>query len=138
VDVFIAMGMGEFLFHVPLRGSGILFICLAALFLVVVLAQGLFISVIARNQLEADQMAVLTTFLPAFILSGSIFAIRQMPVALQVASYLVPATYLVTISKGIYLKGIGLDILWPDALALGLFATVFLLASGRKFVKKMR
>jgi len=138
VDVFIAMGMGEFLFHVPLRGSALLFIGLAGLFLVVVLAQGLFISVVARNQLEADQMAVLTTFLPAFILSGSIFAVRQMPAALQAASYLVPATYLVTISKGIYLKGIGIDILWPDALALALFATGFLLAAGLKFVKKMR
>jgi ABC-2 type transport system permease protein len=138
VDVFIAMGMGQFLFQVPLKGSALLFIGLAGLFLVVVLAQGLFISVVARNQLEADQMAVLTTFLPAFILSGSIFAVRQMPAALQAASYLVPATYLVTISKGIYLKGIGIGILWPEALALALFATGFLLAAGLKFVKKMR
>lgn len=138
LDVFIAMAMGEFLFHVPLRGNVVLFVGLAALFMVVVLGQGLLISVSARSQLEAYQMATLTTFLPAFLLSGSIFAIRQMPVPLQVASYFVPATYLADISKGIYLKGIGLDILWPDALMLCLFASFFLLMAGRKFVKKMQ
>jgi ABC-2 type transport system permease protein len=137
VDMFIAMAMGEFLFHVPFRGSVFLFIPLAALFMVVVLGQGLLISVMARSQLEAYQMAMLTTFLPSFLLSGAMFAVRQMPLALQVASYFVPATYLATISKVIYLKGIGLDILWPEALALVLFAAFFLIVAGRKFVKKI-
>jgi len=81
---------------------------------------------------------MITTFLPAFILSGAVFAIRQMPPALQVVSYFVPATYLVTISKGIYLKGIGLEILWPDALILMAFAAFFLLIAGRKLVKKIQ
>ena len=66
------------------------------------------------------------------------FAIHQMPLALQVASYLVPATYLVTISKGIYLKGIGINILWPDALMLCVFGAGFLLLAGRKLVKKIQ
>lgn len=138
LDMFIAMALGEFLFRVPFRGSVLLFILLAALFMLVVLGQGLLISVVARSQLEAYQMAMLTTFLPAFILSGAMFAIHQMPTALQVASYLVPATYLVTISKGVYLKGIGLKILWPDALMLGVFAAFFLLVASRKLVKKIR
>ncbi|MEW6657166.1 MAG: ABC transporter permease [Thermodesulfobacteriota bacterium] len=138
LDMFIAMIMGEFLFQVPLRGSALLFIGLAALFMVVVLGQGLLISVIARSQLDAYQMAMLTTFLPSFILSGAMFAIHQMPAALQVASYLVPATYLVTISKGIYLKGIGIKILWFDALMLCGFAAFFLLTAGRKLVKKIQ
>ena len=60
-----------------------------------------------------------------------------MPEILQWISYLVPATYLVNISRSIYLKGIGWHILWPDALVLATFAVFFLLASGRKFVKKI-
>jgi ABC-2 type transport system permease protein len=137
IDMFIAMAMGQFLFDVPFRGSLFLFIGLSALFLIVVLGQGLLISVSAHSQLEAYQMAILTTFLPAFLLSGSIFGIRQMPEMLQLVSYLVPATYLVNISRSIYLKGVGWDILWPDALILAAFAVFFLVASGRKFVKKI-
>jgi ABC-2 type transport system permease protein len=138
LDMFIAMAMGEFLLQVPLRGSALLFIALAALFMLVVLGQGLLISVIARSTLDAYQMAMLTTFLPSFILSGAMFAIQQMPTALQVASFFVPATYLVTISKGIYLKGIGMKILWPEALMLCLFAGVFLVTAARKLVKKIQ
>jgi len=126
LDMFIAMAMGEFLFQVPFRGNVLLFIPLAALFMLVVLGQGLLISVIARSQLDAYQMAMLTTFLPSFILSGAMFAVHQMP------------TYLVTISKGIYLKGIGMKILWPDALMLCAFAAFFLLTAGRKLVKKIQ
>lgn len=137
VDMFIAMAMGQFLFEVPFRGSFFLFVALAAVFLLVVLGQGLLISVTSRTQLEAYQMAILTTFLPAFLLSGAIFAIGQMPMFLRLVSYLVPATYLVVISKGIYLKGLGIDILWPDALVLLIFAVIFPVLAGRKFVKKL-
>jgi len=137
-DAFLSMAMGKFLFDVPLRGSVVLFIGLTAVFMLVVLGQGLLISVTSHSQLEAYQKAVLTTFLPAFLLSGSIFAIAQMPLALQLVSYITPATYLVTISKGIYLKGIGLDILWPETLILVAFAAFFLVMAGRKFVKKIQ
>ncbi len=137
VDMFIAMAMGQFLFEVPFRGSFFLFVALSGLFLVVVLGQGLLISVTAQSQLEAYQMAILTTFLPSFLLSGAIFPIRQMPDILQWISFLVPATYLVNISRSIYLKGLGMQILWPDALILAGFALFFLVASGRKFVKKI-
>ena len=87
VDMFIAMAMGQFLFEVPFRGSLPLFIALTALFLIVVLGQGLLISVSAHSQLEAYQMAILTTFLPSFLLSGAIFPIRQMPEILQWISF---------------------------------------------------
>lgn len=137
LDMFIAMAMGQFLFEVPFRGSLPLFIALSALFLIVVLGQGLLISVSAHSQLEAYQMAILTTFLPSFLLSGAIFPIRQMPALLQWLSYLVPARYLVTISQGIYLKGLGWQRLWLDALILALFALFFLMTAGRKFVKKI-
>jgi len=138
VDVFIAVAMGQFLFNVPLRGNPLLLLGLTALFLIVMLGQGLLISVLAVNQLQAYQMATLLTFLPAFLLSGFIFAINQMPQALQMISYLVPARYFVTISKGIYLKGVGQEVLWPEILMLFGFAAFFLAAAQRKFVKKIR
>jgi len=138
LDVGITILLGELLFQVPLRGSVLLLIGLSAIFLIATLGHGLLISVSCQNQLQAYQMAMLTTFLPAFLLSGFVFSIQLMPVALQVASYAVPARYLVSIAKGIYLKGIGMDILWPNALALVGAALVFLLAAIRKFQKKIR
>ncbi len=134
----LAMLLGRFLFEVPLRGSLGLLVALSAIYLLVMLAQGLLISVTSANQLQAFQTAMLVTFLPAVLMSGFVFTIRLMPAPLQILSYLVPAKYLVTISKGIYAKGIGLDILWPDALILVAFAAAFLLATLRHPVKKIR
>ena len=137
-DMAVVLAMGKFLFQVPLRGSPLLLIALAAIFLIATLGQGLLISVSSENQLQAFQMAMLTTFLPAFLLSGFVFSIYLMPLPLQIASYIVPARYLVTISKGIYLKGLGLRYLWPSALMLAGAATFFVVMSIKKFVKKIR
>ncbi|MCX5889247.1 MAG: ABC transporter permease [Deltaproteobacteria bacterium] len=138
LDMAIVMALGKFLFDVPLRGSVLLLIFLSALFLIATLGQGLLISVSAENQLQAFQMAMLTTFLPAFLLSGFVFSIYLMPLPLQIFSYLVPARYVVTISKGIYLKGVGLKVLWPSALMLAAAASFFVLLAIRKFEKKIR
>jgi ABC-2 type transport system permease protein len=137
-DMAVVMGMGKFLFQVPLRGSPLLLIALAAIFLIATLGQGLLISVTSENQLQAFQMAMLTTFLPSFLLSGFVFSIYLMPLPLQIVSYVVPARYLVTISKGIYLKGLGMNYLWPSALMLAGAATFFVVMSIKKFVKKIR
>ena len=137
LDLVIAMAMGQWAFHVPLRGNVLLLIGLSAIFLVVILSQGLLISVTAHNQTQAFQMAMLVTFLPALLLSGFVFSVRMMPWPLQVISSLVPGTYLVTIFKGIYLKGIGLGILWPEALILLLFAAAFLSMAVWKSPKKL-
>jgi ABC-2 type transport system permease protein len=137
-DMAVVMAMGKFLFQVPLRGSPLLLIALAAIFLIATLGQGLLISVTSENQLQAFQMAMLTTFLPSFLLSGFVFSIYLMPLPLQIVSYIVPARYLVTISKGIYLKGLGMDYLWPSALMLAASATFFVVMSIKKFVKKIR
>ncbi|MFW6113186.1 MAG: ABC transporter permease [Thermodesulfobacteriota bacterium] len=137
VDLAIAVAMGEFLFQVPLKGSLILYVALSAVFLVVMLGLGMLISILSENQLQAYQMATLITFLPAFLLSGFVFAIPLMPTFLQVASYLVPARYLVTIAKGIYLKGVGLEVLWPSALMLVFFAVFFLALAVRTFKHKI-
>jgi len=109
----------------------------AAVFLVVMLGQGMLISVLSENQLQAYQMGTLLTFLPAFLLSGFVFAIPLMPPFLQLASYVVPPRYLVTICKGIYLKGLGLKDLWPSALMLVFFAVFFLALAMRKFRRKL-
>ncbi|MDP2045089.1 MAG: ABC transporter permease [Deltaproteobacteria bacterium] len=137
-DMAVVMAMGKFLFQVPLRGSPLLLIALAAIFLVATLGQGLLISVTSENQLQAFQMAMLTTFLPSFLLSGFVFSIYLMPLPLQIVSYIVPARYLVTISKGVYLKGLGMNYLWPSALMLAAAATFFVVMSIKKFVKKIR
>jgi len=138
LDMIITIVMGKLLFAVPLRGSVPLLIGLSAVFLLAMLGQGLLISVSSENQLQAYQMAMLTTFLPSFLLSGFVFAIYLMPWPLRLLSFLVPARYLVTISKGIYLKGIGLKVLWPDLLMLVAGATLFLLLAMLKFEKKIR
>ncbi|MGA9753704.1 MAG: ABC transporter permease [Desulfobaccales bacterium] len=137
-DMAVVLAMGKFLFQVPLRGSPLRLIAMAAVFLVATLGQGLLISVTSQNQLQAFQMAMLTTFLPSFLLSGFVFSIYLMPLPLQIASYIVPARYLVAIAKGIYLKGLGIRYLWPSALMLAGAATFFVVMSIKKFVKKIR
>jgi ABC-2 type transport system permease protein len=137
-DMLVVMALGKFLFQVPLRGNPWLLIGLAAIFLIATLGQGLLISVTSENQLQAFQMAMLSTFLPAFLLSGFVFSIYLMPLPLRLVSSIVPARYLVTISKGIYLKGLGMDYLWPSTLMLTAAATFFVVLSIKKFVKKIR
>ena len=136
-DLAIAVAMAEFLFQVPMKGSIVLYVALSSVFLLVMLGMGMLISILSENQLQAYQMATLTTFLPAFLLSGFVFAIPLMPLFLQFASYLVPARYLVTICKGIYLKGVGLEVLWPSALMLVFFAVFFLALAIRRFRHKI-
>jgi len=137
VDVALAVGMGEFLFHVPLRGSVPLLFGMTALFLAGGLSLGMAISIATKSQMLASQLSIVLTFLPAFLLSGFVYAIGNMPGVIQVVTYAIPARYLVTILKGIYLKGIGLSVLWADAALLAVFgAAVFFLAN-RKLRKKL-
>ena len=110
-DVLLAVLMAEFVFCVPLRGNVALLFGMSALFLVGALAMGLTVSIVTRSQLLSCQVAVVATFLPAFLLSGFIFTIDNMPTVIRGVTYVVPARYFVTILKGIYLKGVGLDIL---------------------------
>jgi ABC-2 type transport system permease protein len=136
-DVLIAVLMAVFLFHVPLRGSVPLLFAMAALFIVGTLSQGILISTLARQQLLASQFAMVSTFLPAFLLSGFMFAIANMPVPVQVITYIVPARYFVALVKGIYQRGVGLETLWTDAVFLVAFAAVVLGLAIVKFRKKL-
>lgn len=136
-DVFIAVLMGEFLFKVPLRGNGALIFGMTAIFLAGTLSMGLLISIIAKNQLIANQMAMIITFLPSFLLSGFVYAIYNMPKFLQILTYLIPARYFVTILKGIYLKGVGLNILWFETLLLSIFGVAMIILANVKLKKKL-
>jgi len=137
VDVTIAVLMGEYLFDVPLQGSVALLFLLAAVFLVGTLGMGIMISVMAKGQLVASQLAMVTTFLPSFLLSGFVFSIANMPYVLQLVSYLVPARYFVTLIKGIYLKGIGLEIMAVEASLMVVYSTVVIAVAHAKFKKKL-
>lgn len=135
LDVAIAMAVGVWLFQVPFRGSLPVFFFLSSVFLFVVLGQGFLISVVAKSQLVANQIALISTFLPAFLLSGFMFSIANMPLALRAVTTLVPARYFVTILQGLFLKGVGLRVLWPELLALVLFTAVVGGLAHRRFSK---
>ena len=136
-DLLISVLMGRFLFAVPLRGSVILLFILSGLFLTGSLALGIFISVVAKNQLLASQMAILTSFLPTFLLSGFTYEIFNMPPFVQALTYLIPARYFIVILRGIYLKNIGLETLWKPALFLSIFVVISVSLAVRKFKKKI-
>lgn len=137
LDVLLAVLMGEFLFDVPLRGSVPLLFTMAALFLAGALALGMLISIVARTQLLASQLAMILTFLPSFLLSGFMYAIANMPAPIQVITHVVPARYFVTLLKGIYLKGIGLDVLALEAVLLALFGVVMVALANLRFEKRL-
>jgi len=126
----------KFWFDVPFRGSIFLLFIASCIFLLSTLGTGLFISTIAATQ----QQAMMTTFffmLPFFMLSGFVFPIRNMPVFVQWITYLNPMRYFLVIIRGIFLKGVGIDVLWPQYLAMvGLGVVVFTLATLR-FKKRL-
>jgi len=136
-DVLLAVLMGEFIFDVPLRGDVALLFAMGAMFLIGALSMGILISTVMKNQLLASQVAMVATFLPAFLLSGFMFAIANMPIPIQWITYLVPARYFVALLKGIYLKGVGLEVLGGQAALLGAFSVVMVLLAIARFKKKL-
>jgi len=136
-DVVICALLALYWFHVPFRGSFVALLISSALFMVVVLALGFFISVVAKNQLAASQMALLATFLPAFLLSGFLYAIEQMPVILQWITRILPARYYVSLLKKIFLKGTATSLLYADLIPLTIFALVLTVLATRSFHKRL-
>jgi ABC-2 type transport system permease protein len=136
-DLALSVVMGRFLFGVPLRGSGLLLFSLAGLFLLGAITQGVVVSILAKNQLLSSQVSIFLSYLPTFILSGFIYPIANMPKIIRGITYIFPSRYVVTILKGIFSKGVGLEILWAEALLLGLYAAVMIWVALRKFKKRM-
>jgi ABC-2 type transport system permease protein len=119
-DLAVAALAAVYVFDVPLRGSVVELVLVSSLFLLVVMLQGALISIAAGNQILASQMSMVSTFLPAFLLSGFVFAIDNMPIVLQYITYIVPARYYVSLSKLIFLKGVSPFVLWTEVLALSI------------------
>jgi ABC-2 type transport system permease protein len=136
-DVAICAVLAVEWFKVPFRGSYLTLTVCSALFLIVVLTLGFFISVIAKNQLAASQIALLITFLPAFLLSGFLFSIEQMPIPLQWITYIFPARYYVSLLKRIFLKGTPAAMMAGDLLPLAGFAFVLAIVATRSFHKRL-
>ncbi|MEW6570485.1 MAG: ABC transporter permease [Nitrospirota bacterium] len=138
IDVVISLVIVVFLFKVPLVGNVILLMALSFIFLFGSLSLGILISIIAKSQLVASQVAMIVTYLPAFLLSGFMFAISNMPEPLQIITHIIPARYFVSILKGIFMKGIGLNLLMIESLLLTIFGLVVFVAANRKFRKRIQ
>jgi len=126
VDVVLVVAVAVLWFEVPLRGSFVLLFTMCVLYVLCTLALGLFISTISNTQQQAMMTATFFFLTPMIYLSGFIFPIENMPAAIQPLTRLIPLTYFLVIVRGIFLKGIGLDLLWPQALALGTWGVVVL------------
>jgi ABC-2 type transport system permease protein len=135
IDLIMCLLAAKYLFHVPMRGSLAVIIVSSLLYLMVSLSLGLFISAATRNQFAASQMALLTSFMPAMMLSGFVFDLRNVPVVIQIISQLLPATHFMGLIKTLFLAGN----YWPDILRdcaiLALYAAV-LIALTRRSLKK--
>ncbi len=136
-DVALAITAGIFVFGVPFRGDALLLSGLTLLFLLGALSLGLFISAAVKSQVLATQVAIIATYLPALLLSDFIFSIDTMPALLRAITYVVPARYYVTVTRGIILKGVGPVVLWAEALAMIIFAVVSVSLAIRVYRKEL-
>jgi ABC-2 type transport system permease protein len=132
IQMTLVVLTGTLLFKVPFKGSIFFLFVVAGLFLVCGLGIGLFISTVTKSQQLAFMLAIVLTMLPAFLLSGFIFPISSMPRIIQFFSYLVPAKYFLIALRGIFLKGNGLSVHWPEVLFLLIFGLLIILACTKR------
>ncbi|OUQ87579.1 transporter [Brevibacillus brevis] len=128
--------VGTYWFGVPVKGSISLLVTLSVLFLVTTLLLGIFISTVAKTQLQAMQMAF-AFILPSVLLSGFMFPRDSMPLVIQWLGGLVPLTYFLEILRGIFLKGVGIDALWKDVVGMSSFCLLILTVAILRFRKKI-
>ncbi|MBL8228949.1 MAG: ABC transporter permease [Bryobacterales bacterium] len=137
IDMLTAVVAGIFVFGVPMRGSVWLLFLSGCVFLFGALCWGILLSATMRNQLQAFQVGLLSSFLPAFLMSGFVYAIDQMPLIPRLLSYIIPARYFVALMKGIFQKGIGLEVLWLELALLVLYAAIVFVLTTRKLKEKI-
>ena len=128
-NVLIAILLGQLLFGIVMKGNFWLMIVSASLYLGVALSLGMLISIVTKSQLMANQMAILTTYLPSLLLSNFVFPVINMPKFLQMLTLAVPANYFIDILSGIYLRNVGFTYLWPSMLVLALMFTALTTAN---------
>lgn len=137
-DVAVTVAAGMWIFDTPLDGSLLLLAVLTLLFLVGALGLGIFISAAVKSQVLAMQIAMVATYLPAVLLSGFMFDIASMPAVLRGVTFLVPARYFVTVTRGIFLKGVGPEVLWAQAGFMLAYAALGLTLATRAFRKELQ
>ena len=126
VDILLVVAVAVFWFEVPLRGSFPLLLAMSFLYVLCTLSLGLFVSTVSDTQQQAMLTAMFFFMMPMIYLSGFIFPIENMPAAIQPVTYLMPLRYYLVIVRGIFLKGIGPSLLWPQAAALAAWGTIVL------------
>ena len=136
-DMIVITAVALEVFRVPLRGSLLLLGVSTFLFVLCCLGLGLLISARASSPEVANFMALMVSFLPGFMLSGFAFPLNSIPPVLQAISYLFPGRYMVTIARGIFLKGAGLPVLWPQVAALAIYAFVVVTLSSAVYSRRM-
>ncbi len=137
LDAIMIAILGVFWFGVPLRGNPLILLLGNLLFLMSSVGVGLFISTISSTQQQA-QISTFFFMIPAFILSGFAFPIENMPEWLQYVTYINPLRYFIIIIRGVFLKGVGLHILWPEIIALAILGGLTILLSSLRFQKRLK
>jgi len=137
LDMLLVSAVAVGLFRVPLRGSLALLVLLSVPFLMCTLGLGLLVSTLVRTQQQAMMSAVYLVMVPMIYLSGLIFPVENMPPIIQKVTVVIPLKYYTHVIRGIFLKGSGLDVLWPDAVALLLIGTTVLVAASLRFRKSL-
>ena len=137
VDVLLVVAVAVGWFEVPLRGSFWLLIAMCLVYLLSTLGLGLFVSTISRTQQQAMMTTSFFFLLPMIFLSGFIFPIENMPDAIQPFTYLIPLRYFLVILRGIFLKGVGMEVLWPQAAALLAWGLVVLTLATLRSTKRL-
>jgi len=133
IDACIILGMGKFVFGVPIEGNLLLLLTECLLYITMALSLGILISSITNSQQVAMTISLMALMLPTILLSGFIFPVENMPVILQVLCHLMPPKYFITIIKDIMLKGNGIIYVWKETLILVFFTIVFIMISIKKF-----
>ena len=137
-DMFLVVLVGTLVFGVPLKGNIILLFFMTGIFAFSGLGIGLVVSALANTQQVANQVAMLISFLPVFILSGFMFPVKSMPVIIQAVTVIVPAKYFLLVLRGIFLKGSGLVVLFGELVVLTVFGFLFMLIASKNFKKKLK
>jgi len=137
IDVVLVVGVARLFFGLELKGDFWLLFLLNIIFLMTTLGLGLFVSTMAHTQQQAMMTSIFFIMLPMMFFSGFVFPIENMPRIIQGVSYLMPLRYFFVIVRGLFLKGVGLDVLWPQALALFGFGVIILSLSVAKFRKRL-
>jgi ABC-2 type transport system permease protein len=138
IDLGLCLLAAHFLFHVPMRGSLVVIVIAGLLYLMVSLLLGLWISGVTRNQFQASQMALLASFMPAMMLSGFVFDLRNVPVVIQVISQLLPATHFMALIKTLFMAGNNWPVIFLNCGILALYALVLMFATQRTLRKTLR